>query len=148
MDLYKRLEEDSKVALKAGDSVKLSVLRMLLSSIKMLEIEKNIKTPSDSDVLPILQRHIKQHKESIEQFKKGNRQDLADKEEKELKILSGYMPEQMTEGELLGIVKDAVAQTGAVAKSDMGKVMKVVMEKARGKADGKVINQLVMRFLK
>lgn len=148
MDIYKKLTEDSRMALKAGDAVKLSVLRMVLSSVKMLEIEKNIKVPEEGDILQIIQRHIKQHKESIEQFTKGNRLDLAEKEKKELSILEFYMPKQLTEEELLNIVKEAIAETGAVAKSDMGRVMKAVMEKAKGRAEGSLISKLVMRFLK
>lgn len=148
MELYKKLESDMRTALKGGDAVKLSVLRMLISAIKMLEIEKNLKSPKDEDVFPILQRQIKQHKESIDQFEKGNRKDLADKEREELKILESYMPAQLGTEELLAMVRAAISETGAVAKSDMGKVMKAVMEKSKGRADGKTINQIVMQLLK
>jgi len=148
MGLCQKLEDDMKAALKEGDSVKLSVLRMLVSDVKMVAITKNVKEVADPDILQTIQRHIKQHKESIEQFTKGSRQDLVDKEAKELKILEAYMPKQMSEDELIGVVKDAISTTGATTKADMGKVMKVVMEKARGRADGKVINQLIMGLLK
>lgn len=148
MGLSKTIETDVKTAMKEGDALKLSVLRMLLSAVKMFAIEKNVKEVADGDVLQILQRQIKQHRESIEQFEKGKRQDLADKERKELKILEIYMPEQMSEGELLEIVKSAIKDTGAATKADTGKVMKAVMEKAKGRADGKVINQLVAGLLK
>lgn len=148
MGLYNRLESDMKSALKGGEAFKLSVLRMVISAVKMIGIEKNIKEVADPEVLQILQKQIKQRKESIVQFEKGKRQDLADKEAAELKILESYMPEQLTEEELLKIVKEAIAETGASAKSDMGKVMKVVMPKVAGKADGKTINQLLMQFLK
>jgi hypothetical protein len=148
MGLCQKLEDDMKAALKEGDSVKLSVLRMLVSDVKMVAIKKNVKEVADPDVLQTIQRHIKQHKESIEQFMKGSRQDLVDKEAKELKILEVYMPNQMSEDELISVVKDAISTTGAITKADMGKVMKVVMEKARGKADGKTINQLIMGLLK
>jgi len=148
MGLYKTIETDVKIAMKQGDPLRLSVLRMLLSAMKMLAIEKNIKEPADGDVLQILQRQIKQHKESIEQFEKGKRQDLADKELKELKILEAYMPEKMGESELQELVKDAIKETGAATKADMGKVMKAVIEKAKGRADGKTINQLVADLLK
>ena len=148
MNLYQRLEDDMKVALKGGDTVKLSVLRMVISAVKMLEIEKNIKAPGEGDVLQILQKQIKQRKESIAQFEKGNRQDLVDKEASELKILEAYMPKQLSEEELTVVVKDSIAETGAKVKADMGKVMKVVMGKVAGKADGKMVNQILLRFLK
>ena len=148
MSLYERLDSDVKCALKEGNSLKVSVLRMALSAIKTLQIEKNIKSLDDSNVIQILQRQAKQHRESIEQFAKGGRQDLVDKESSELKILDEYLPKQMTEEELLAIIKTAIADTGAVLKSDTGKVMRAVMEKAKGKADGKTINKLVGELLK
>lgn len=148
MDLYQKISNDMKAALKEGNAIRLSVLRMALSSIRMIEIEKNLKTVSDADVLQIIQKQIKQRKDSIEQFKKGNRQDLADKESEELKILETYMPAQLTQDELLPIIKEAIAQAGAVSKSDSGKVMKLVMEKVKGKSDGKTVSELVMKLLK
>ena len=148
MSLYEKIENDMKSALKEGDAVRLSVLRMLVSEIRMFGLNKNIKVLQDGDVLQIVQKQIKQHKDSIEQFEKGKRSDLADKEVGELKILELYMPEQLSEGELETIVKDAVSESGAKSKAEMGKVMKLVMEKAKGRADGKAINQMVMKFLK
>ena len=148
MDLYERIRSDMIVALKGGDQTSLLVLRMVISDIKQFEIDKNVKSPAEADVLQIIQRMIKQHKESIEQFKNGNRQDLVDKEVVELRVLETYMPEQLGEAELEKIVKDAVSETGAATKADLGKVMRAVMEKARGKCDGKLVNQLAMKFLK
>ena len=148
MSLYERLDSDVKCALKEGNSLKVSVLRMALSAIKTLQIEKNIKSLDDDGVIQILQRQAKQHRESIDQFGKGGRQDLVDKEKSELKILDEYLPQQLSEEELMVLVKSAIADTGAVAKSETGKVMKVVMEKAKGKADGKTINKLVGQLLK
>lgn len=147
MDLYARIETDMKSALKEGNAVKVSVLRMVISAAKMLVIEKNLKSVSEGDILQILQRQIKQRKESIEQFEKGKRQDLADKESQELKILESYLPKQLSEDEIKSIIKEAIAETGARAKSDMGKVMKVVTEKTRGRADGKLVSQLVTGML-
>ena len=148
MNLYEKLDSDVKIALKEGKSLKVSVLRMALSDIKKVLIEKNVKSLDDDGVIQILQRHAKQHRESIDQFGKGGRQDLVDKEKAELKILEEYLPQQMTENELLVLVKAAIADTGAALKSDTGKVMKAVMEKAKGKADGKAINKLVGQLLK
>lgn len=135
-----------KHALKEGDAIKLSCLRMALSAIKTLEIEK--KDMEEADVLQIIQRQIKQHKESIEQFEKGERPDLADKEAKELAILEAYVPKQLNEDELLTIIKGVISETGAAAKSDAGRVMKAVMDKVRGRADGKVVNRVVMSLLR
>ena len=148
MNLYEKLDSDVKSALKEGDALKVSVLRMVLSTIKTLQIEKNIKSLDDDGVIQILQRHAKQHRESIDQFGKGGRQDLVDKEKSELKILDEYLPQQLSEEELMVLVKAAIADTGAVAKTETGKVMKAVMEKAKGKADGKTINKLVGQLLK
>lgn len=148
MTLYEKISQDMKDALRQGDAVRLSALRMLVSAIKLQEIDKNVKSLDEADIAQIVQRQIKQHKESIEQFENGKRQDLADKETKELKVLETYMPQQLSQDEVLAIVQAAVAETGAVVKADAGKVMKAVMEKVKGKADGKTVNQLVMSLLK
>lgn len=148
MDLYGKIVNDMKTALKQGEAQKLSVMRMLVAAIKQFEIDKNVKSPAEGDILQIISRQIKQHRESIEQFKNGNRPDLADKEAAELKILEAYMPAQLGEEELLAIVKTAVSEAGATTKAEMGKVMKLVMEKTKGRADGKTVNQIVMKFLK
>ncbi|MDD5136070.1 MAG: GatB/YqeY domain-containing protein [Candidatus Omnitrophica bacterium] len=148
MSFYERLEGDARKALKEGDTLRLSVLRMALSAIKTLQIEKNIKSMDDDSVIQILQRQAKQHRESIEQFTKGSRPDLAGKESSELKILEGYLPKQLSEDELMVIVKAAVTETGAATKADTGRLMKAIMEKAKGKADGKTINKLIQGLLK
>lgn len=147
MSLYHNLENDMKVALKEGNAVKLSVLRMLISAIRMFEIEKNLKEPQEGDVLQIIQKQVKQRRDSIDQFQKGNRKDLADRETTELKILESYLPKQLTEEELLAIVKACIAELGATNKSETGKVMKAVIEKTKGKSDGKTVNQIVMKLL-
>ena len=148
MSLCKNLEKDKNIALKANDAVKVSTLRMAISAIKTFEIEKNIKEASDADVLQIIQRQIKQHKESIIEFENGKRADLVEKETKELKILESYMPEQLSEDELNAIIKEAVSQSGARTKAEIGKVMKIVMEKVLGRADGKIVRDLVLKLLK
>ncbi len=148
MSLYERLDVDVKRALKDGNSLKVSVLRMVLSAIKTLQIEKNIKSLDDEGVIQILQRHVKQHRESIEQFDKGGRTDLVDKEDAELKILEEYLPKQLTEEELTAIVKAVITETGAVSRADTGKVMKAAMEKAKGRADGKAVSGIVQQLLK
>lgn len=147
MTLYEKLESDMKTAMKAGNPVNLSVLRMLIASVRQVQIDKNLKSIEDADVLQILKRHIKQRKESIEQFTNGNRPDLAEKETLELKVLQAYMPAEIGEEELAKIVNEAVIASGAKTKADTGKVMKLVMEKTKGRCDGKVVNQLVMKSL-
>lgn len=147
MTLYEKIESDMKAALKDGNVLTLSVLRMLVSAIRQAQMNKNSKSIEDADALQMLQRHIKQHKESIAQFGNGNRQDLVDKEASELKILEAYMPEQISEEELKNIVKATIAETGAKTKSDMGKVMKLVVEKTKGSCDGKSISRMVMGSL-
>lgn len=148
MDLCKQIETDMKAALKEGAAEKLSVLRMLISAVRMQELNKNIKSLQDQDILQILQRQIKQRRESIEQFRNGNRPELAEKEEREQKILEAYMPEQIGEAEVEALVTATIAELGAQTKADTGKVMKAVMEKAKGKCDSKIINQFVMKYLK
>ena len=148
MGLYETIEADMKQALKNGDSLRLSVLRLLVSELRTREIEKKVKRLEEPDILQTIQRQIKQRKDSIEQFGKGARQDLVDKESGELKVLEGYMPKQLSEAEVLEAIKSAISETGAAAKSDAGRVMKLIMEKLRGKADGKLVNQLVMGLLK
>lgn len=148
MSLYETLQSDMKKSMKAGEAVKLSVLRMLISAIKLLEIDKKLAKIEDSDVSTILQKQIKQHKDSIEQFEKGNRPDLADKEKSELAILETYMPKQMSPDELAAMIKAAITEIGATTKADMGKVMKSVLEKAKGRIDGKSVSQALMNILK
>ena len=147
MSLYKKIDDDMKSALRQHEALRLSVLRMLVSAIKMRQIEKNVKDLDEAEIVQIIQRQIKQHRESIAQFEKGNRPDLVEKEASELKVLEAYMPQQLTDDELAAIIKQAIAESGAAAKSEAGKVIKLVMEKAAGKADGKRVSQAVMALL-
>jgi uncharacterized protein YqeY len=148
MGLYVKLENDMKAALKEGDAVRLSVLRMVISAVKTAEIDKKIKALPEADIMQVLQRHIKQHRESIEQFKSGNRPDLAKKEADELRVLETYLPEQLSESAVDELVRAAIKETGASTKADMGRLMKVVMEKAKGLCDGKLVSQTVTKYLK
>ena len=147
MGLYEKIESDMKAALKGKDTVRLSTLRMLLAAVKNLEVEKRVKRLEDADIPQLIQKDIKRHRESIEQFEKGARQDLADKETLELKILEAYLPKQLSDEELQDIIKAAISECGATTKADAGKVMKAVMEKVKGRADGKLVNRLVMSLL-
>ena len=116
MELYKKLESDMKTALKSSDALKLSVLRMALSAIRFMEIEKKLTKIEDADVYAVIQKQIKQHKDSIEQFEKGLRNDLAGKEKAELVILESYMPKQLNADEVEVIVKEVIAEIGALRR--------------------------------
>ncbi|MGB2770659.1 MAG: GatB/YqeY domain-containing protein [Candidatus Zixiibacteriota bacterium] len=140
--LKRRINQDAKEALKSKDILTLSVLRMLKSEIRYKEIERGSEL-SDDDVISVLSSAIKKRKDSIQQFEKGGRDDLASKEKEELAVVTKYMPEQVSEEELSRIISQAISEEGATGVSDLGKVMKLVMPKVRGRADGKKVNQMV-----
>jgi uncharacterized protein len=144
-----QLRDELKQAMLAKDEVKTSVLRMIISALNYFEIQKGGAgyEATEEDVLAVLQKEVKQHNDSIEQFKLGNRQELVDKETKELEIIKKYLPEQMSEEEVKKLVSEAISQTGATAISDMGKVMGILMSKTKGKADGSLISRLVKEAL-
>lgn len=147
MTLEEKIETDVKEAMKAKAEIRVSTLRMLRAGMKNLAIEKKAEKLEDKDVMAIIARQIKQHKDSIEGFAKGNRQDLVDKEKAELAILESYMPKMISADELKGIVKSAIAAVGAKGRADMGKVMKAAMEEAKGTADGRMLSQIVSEEL-
>lgn len=146
MSLKEKLSEDMKQALKSAEKTKLSTLRMLLSAIRYAEIEKKAEL-KDEDVLEVVSREIKKRRESIEEYGKGNRPDLVEKEEAEAKILEAYLPPQLTDEEIEAIVKQAIDQVEAMGPADLGKVMGQVMPKVKGKADGKKVNEIARRLL-
>lgn len=148
MDLYDRLDNDIKSAMKARCVAVLSTLRLVMSSVKTAEIDKKVKRLEEKDVIQILQKQAKQRRESMAQFEKGGRKDLFEKEAEELAILESYLPKRLSENELAQMVREAMAATGAATKADSGKVIKYVMEKAAGKADGKSVSQAVSAILK
>src|SRR3989344_1132644 len=135
------LQENLKQSMLAKDELKTSVLRMLLSAINYYEIGKGGAgyEATEEDVFAVIQKEVKQRRDSIEQYKAGNRQDLSDKEEQELAILQTYLPAQMGEEEIKKLVQETVAQTGATGIQDMGKVMGALMPKVKGKADGNLV---------
>jgi uncharacterized protein YqeY len=143
MTLEEKIEQDYKAALKARNTVAVSTLRMLKAEANTLKLDRNLKTLDDEEVLKIVKRQIRQHVDSIEQFKKGNRNDLVEQEKRELEILTGYMPEQLSDEELTKIICDTIAALGAATKRDTGKVMKEAMEKVKGRADGKRVSRIV-----
>ncbi|NOU76051.1 GatB/YqeY domain-containing protein [Paenibacillus sp. LMG 31458] len=146
MSLSDRLNEDMKQAMKSQDKFKLSVIRMVRSTIKNSEIELK-RALDDNEVLDVLTREIKQRKDSLHEFTKAGRDDLAESLKAELVILAEYMPQQLSEEEVKAIVQQTIQQIGASSKADMGKVMTALMPQVKGRADGKLINQLVQQLL-
>ena len=147
--LKQDLQEQLKQAMKDQDELKKSVLRMLLSAITYYEIQKGGAgyEATDEDVLSVIDKQVKQRKDSIEQFEKAGRQELADKEKAEMDMLQKYLPEQMSEEELRNIIKETIAGMGTVTVADMGKVMGAVMPKVKGKADGNLVGKIVREEL-
>jgi uncharacterized protein YqeY len=138
MPLRERLNDEMKVAMKAREQQKLDALRLLLSEVKRREVDERV-TLDDAGVISVVEKMIKQRKDSISQFEKAARHDLADKEKFEVGILEGYLPQQLSAPEIDAIIAEAVASTGAKSPADMGKVMGVVKPKLAGRADmGKV----------
>lgn len=144
-----QLRDELKQAMLAKDAFKTSILRMVISAIGYAEIEKGGAgyEASEADVLEVIQKQVKQHKDSIEQFRAGGREDLVEKEAKELEFLQKYLPAQMGEEEVRKLVADAVKQTGAKSPADMGKVMGALMPKVKGKADGSIVSKIVREEL-
>lgn len=141
--LEEKILNDYKTAMKSKDALRSSALSFLRSQMMNAAIEKRKKNLDDTEAIVVIKKQIKQRQDSIEQFKKGNRLDLADKETKELEILQSYLPAQMSEEEIKKLIDEAVEQTGAVGIKDMGRVMKEVLAKVGGQADGKVVSDLV-----
>ena len=146
--LEKQIAEDLKESIKNKDEIRKDTLRMITASIQNIAIEKQSKEVKDEDILKIILKQVKQHNDSIESFKKGNRADLVEKEEKELKILKTYLPEQVSEEKITEIVKKIISQTSASSKSDFGKVMKLTIEELKGAANGKTVSSVVQKLLK
>jgi uncharacterized protein len=134
MPLKERITEDMKGAMRAGEKERLGTIRLVLAAIKQREVDERI-TLDDGQVLAVLEKMIKQRKESIAQFESGGRADLVAKEQAELAVLQVYMPAQMSDAELDALIAEAVTATGATSVKDMGKVMGIVKAKAQGKAD-------------
>jgi uncharacterized protein len=142
MALKDQLDADLKSAMIAKDTVRLSVVRMLKSAVKYREIEL-MKPLDDAGVLQVITSEIKRHKDSVEQYRAGNRQDLVDQEEAEIRVLQTWLPAQLSEEALRALVDAAVTSTGAAGPRDMGKVMKALQPEVTGKADGKLVSELV-----
>jgi uncharacterized protein YqeY len=134
MDLKTRIGEDMKAAMRARESARLSTIRLLLAAIKQREVDER-RSLSDADVVAVIDRMVKQRRDSIAQFEAGKRQDLADAERAELAILEGYLPARLTDAEIDAAIDAAIARTGASGPSGMGKVMGVLKGELAGRAD-------------
>jgi hypothetical protein len=148
MDLETRLTDDLKTAMKNRDAVRLETLRQVKSRLKYYQIEKKLEKITNEDILHVIERMVKQRAESISQYEKGNRPDLVEKEQAERAVLAGYLPEPLSAEELEKVIHDAIQETGAREPRDIGRVMKAVMPRVTGRADGKTVNREVQRMLK
>jgi len=144
--LKEKLNDDLKQAVKGGDTVKRSVLRLALAAVKNAEIARR-GALEDGDILGILAKEARQRQESIEAFKQGNRQDLVAQEEAELSILEGYLPQQMARDEIIAEARRIIEEVGAQGPGDKGKVMPKIIAQLKGKADGREINEVVTELL-
>jgi uncharacterized protein YqeY len=146
VSFLEQLDADFKAALKSRDDIKVSALRMLKAALQNKTIAK-MGPLTDDDMHAVLSSLCKQRKESIEQFTAAQREDLAEKEKKELALLQLYLPKQLSPEELDAIIKSAINETGAVSLQDVGRVMKLVIQRTRGVADGSIVNQKVRELL-
>ncbi len=147
MGLREQIDSDLKNAMKSGEKDKVSALRMLMAAIKNKQIDKRPEPLTENDVQDAVRSLIKQRRDSIEQFAKGGRQDLVDKETAEVAVLEVYLPQQLPREEVERMVREAVAQTGAQSAKDMGKVMKALVPVIAGRADNKLLSELVKNAL-
>ncbi|SDC74261.1 hypothetical protein SAMN04488112_11537 [Melghirimyces thermohalophilus] len=146
MTLIERLNQDMKTAMKTKDKTALSVIRMVRSTLKNQEIDQ--KRPlSEEEALHLISKERKKLKDSLQEFEQAGREDLAEKVREEIAILEKYLPEQLSDGELKEMVRETVQETGASSKADIGKVMKAIMPKVKGRADGKRVNRMVQEEL-
>ena len=145
--LEQQISKDYIQAMKDRDRDKSSMLSFLRAQLKNVIIEKKVESLEDLDVIMIIKKQAKQRQDSIAQFEKGNRQDLADKEKKELEFLRSYLPEEMVEDQIKDIIDQVIKELGASSMKDMGAVMKAVSEQIKGRADNKLVSALVRQSL-
>lgn len=149
MNIKEKINSDLIAAMKAKEEMKTSALRMLKAAIMKFEVSgKEKRDATDEEVLLIVGKEVKQRKDSIDAYRKGGRNDLAQNEEVEMKILQTYLPAQLSEDELRNLINQVISQTGASGKGDFGKVIGAVMAQAKGKTEGQVVSRLVGEMLK
>src|SRR5579871_2509392 len=147
MSLQERVSQEIKAAMLAKDADRLSALRMLKSALGYAQIERKTDQLPDADVIAIVQKEVKKRRDSVEQFEKGGRPELAVKEKQEITVLETFLPAAMTPEELETLVKSTIQELGATCKKDMGPVIKAVQVKAAGRADGKTVSGIVGKLL-
>jgi uncharacterized protein YqeY len=147
MSLQERVSQEIKAAMLAKDADRLGPLRMLKSALGYTQIERKTENLSDADVISVVQKEVKKRRDSVEQFEKGGRAELAAKEKAEITVLETFLPQQLSPEELEILVRATIAELGATSKKDMGPVMKAVQAKAAGRADGKTVSGLVGKLL-
>ncbi|MFP4527502.1 MAG: GatB/YqeY domain-containing protein [Candidatus Kapaibacterium sp.] len=147
MSLEQKISEELKAAMKSGDKMRIDTIRSIRAGI--IEFKKSgvPKEMEEEDELALLKTHVKRRQDAIELYQKGGRDDLAQREQSELKVIREFMPEEMPKEELEKIVSDSIAKTGAKDIKDLGKVMQVVMSEVKGRADGRFVNQIVRNML-
>jgi uncharacterized protein YqeY len=145
-ELKRKLADDLKQAMKTGATVKRDTLRLLISAVNNAEMAKQAPL-TEADILGAVAKEVKRHQESIDAFKKGNRPDLVAKEEAEMAVLQGYLPAQLSRDDIVAAAREVISAVGASGPGDKGRVMKELMPKLKGKADGKEINDVVTQLL-
>ncbi|WP_455538613.1 GatB/YqeY domain-containing protein [Terrisporobacter sp.] len=146
MSLKQKLQEDLKSSMKNKDTNKKSVITLIRASIKQYEVDNRVEL-GDEEIIDLIAKQLKQTRDSLEEFKKANREDLVEKANAEIEVLKEYLPQQLSEEELNEIVISTISEVGATSMKDMKKIMTSIMPKVKGRADGKLINELVKKNL-
>jgi uncharacterized protein YqeY len=146
MELKQRIQDDMKTAMRAKEKQRLAVIRLIQAAIKQKEVDERIEL-DDAQVIVVLDKMLKQRRDSIEQYEKAQRQYLADQEQFEVSIIQDYLPQQLTEAELNDMISSVIAETGAESVKDLGKVMGVIKPKVQGRADMKIVSQQIKQRL-
>jgi uncharacterized protein YqeY len=147
MSLQERISQEIKAAMLAKDADRLSALRMLKSALGYAQMERKTESLSDADVVALVQKEVKKRRDSVEQFERGGRGELAAKEKQEIVVLESFLPQQLSAADLEKLVRNTIQELGATSKKDMGPVIKAVQAKAAGRADGKTVSGLVGKLL-
>jgi uncharacterized protein YqeY len=147
MTLQERIQQELKAAMLAKDNERLGTLRLLKSAVGYLQVERKTDVLPDAEVIATVQKEIKKRRDAIEQFEKGGRSELADKERREVSVLEKFLPQALSEAQLEQLVKATIQELGATGKKDMGPVIRAVQAKAAGAAEGKTISQMVGKLL-
>jgi uncharacterized protein YqeY len=146
MSLKEKLMEDLKASMKSKDTIRKNTITMVRSAIKQVEVDKRTEL-TDDEILDIISKQVKEKRSAIEEFKKGSRDDLVNQTENEIEILLEYLPEQLSEEEVEEIVKETIKEINATSMKDIGRIMKAVMPKVKGRTDGNIVNKVVKKIL-